>query len=136
MYAPNPYAFQYDQNGKVQSPNSMYHLVTGNQPYSMYDLDQEQALELCNRYAKLAKKIKRSIRGKIQKVPYSIDTLKLLLKGLMDASSEIEEGVVDSIKVLTGWDYSQIQQGLNNLHNEYFIERRMAVAPRQIIQRW
>lgn len=129
--SPNPFAFVPNCN-----ESDLIQFCQGQQPYTIYDLTYADAKELVGHYMKLAKKVKRVYRGKIKEVEYSLETFKILLKGLLFRSSELEEGVVESIQNLTGWEYWQIQDGLNKLANEYFIERRMAVGPRQIIGRW
>lgn len=134
--SPNPAAFVYNANNRVYKPEEIAYTIVGQQPHSMLIYNYADALALTTHYAKLAKTVKRVFRGKIQKVEFHIDTLKLLLKSLIFCTSEIECGVVESIQRLTGWEYGQIQKGLNDLAQENFIERRRAVSPNQIVRRW
>lgn len=102
-----------------------------------HGFEEKEAKRLTRKCFSIAKNIGRidSIR-KLALVKLSDETLRLILKELIEATSELDDDLIPLVQNLTGWEYCEIQCALDRLATLGFIERARCCHPYRIIRRW
>lgn len=102
-----------------------------------HGLEEREARKLVGKCFSIAKRIGRiDSRRRLRHVPVSDEILRLILKDLIDRTSELDDDLIPLIQNLTGWEWCNIQSTLDRLAAEYFIERSRSCHPYRIIRRW